>query len=156
MDNQMNNRRTKIWFIVIGLIVIAAVLAGVWAAFSYEPFGFISGGMPVLPFTPRRVQFNPADLQLYYIARTVFSTINIALLALLTETYAIIYYKTRSQFTIGLLIFSVVFLIKEIAASPFVTGVFQFTISGSGPFALIEPLFEMMALSVLLYLSIRY
>jgi hypothetical protein len=156
MDNQMSNRRTRIWFMVIGLVVIAAVLAGVWAAFSYEPFGFISGGNPVLPFTPRRPQFNPADLQLYYIARTVFSTINIALLALLTETYAIIYYKTRSQFTIGLLIFSIVFLIKEIAASPFVTGAFQFSISGLGPFALIEPLFEMVALSVLLYLSIKY
>jgi hypothetical protein len=86
----------------------------------------------------------------------VFSTINIALLAILTETYAALYIKTRSQFTIGLLIFASVFLIKEITSSPFVTGAFRFSISGLGPFALIEPLFELAALSVLLYLSIEY
>lgn len=64
MDNPMSNRRTRSWYIVIGLIVIAAILAGVWAALSYAPFGFISGEAPIFPFNPRPLQFNPADLQL--------------------------------------------------------------------------------------------
>ena len=156
MDNQMNNRKARIWFTLIGLIVIAAILAGVWAALSLEYLGFISGGAPASPFSPRqRPGVNPDDLQFYYIARTVFSTVNLALLVILTGTYAALYIKTRSQFTIGLLIFSLVFLMKEIASSPFVIGAFRFTISGLGPFALLEPLLEMAALSVLLYLSLK-
>lgn len=145
----MSHRKSIIWIAIIALIVIAGILAGLWAALSFENI-FRN------PFAPRPVlQFNPADLEFYYVARTVFSTINIGLLAILTETYAILYIKTRSQFTIGLLIFSIVFLIKEITSSPFVIGAFRFTISGLGPFALIEPMFELAALSVLLYLSIE-
>ena len=152
MDNHMNSRRSILWFTVIGSIVIAGLLAGVWAFYTFETMG-----SSTFPFRPMpRPEYNPEDLEFYYIARTVFSTINLALLAILTETYAAIYIKTRSQFTIGLLIFSLVFLIKEIAASPFVIGAFRFSISGLGPFALIEPLFETVALSVLLYLSIDY
>jgi hypothetical protein len=153
MRNQMNSRRATIWFTLIVLIVIAGILAGVWAAYSYENRNL----SPFSPFDPRsRPEFNPADLQFYYIARTVFSTINIALLIVLTETYAALYYKTRSQFTIGLLIFALVFLMKEITSSPIVLGVFRFSLSGLGPFALIEPLLETAGLSVLLYLSIEY
>jgi hypothetical protein len=152
MDNQMKDRKkSKLWFIVIGLIIIAGILAGVWAFYTFENMGSTN-----FPFRPVRPEFNPADLEFYYVARTIFSTINLALLVILTETYAAIYIKTRSQFTIGLLIFSIVFLLKEITSSPLVIGAFRFSISGLGPFALIEPLFEMAALFVLLYLSIEY
>jgi hypothetical protein len=148
----MNRRRSILWFTVIGLIVIAGIFAGVWAFYTFETLG--SSTFPFRPLPPPA--YNPADLEFYYVVRTVFSTINLILLIILTETYAAIYIKTRYQFTIGLLIFSLVFLIKEIAASPFVIGAFRFSISGLGPFALIEPVFETAALSVLLYLSIEY
>lgn len=149
MNNQMNSRRPVIWFTIIGLIVIAGILAGVWAFYNFERATSI--------FIPRPIQpINPADLEFFYIARTAFSTVNIALLIILTETYAALYYKTRSQFTIGLLLFALVFLMKEVATSPFVLGVFRFYVSGLGPFALLEPLLETAALSVLLYLSIEY
>ena len=142
----MDSRRSVIWFTIIGLIVIAGILAGVWAFYNFHSL-----------FVPRRVQpINPADWEFFYIARTAFSTVNIALLLILTETYAVLYYKTRSQFTIGLLLFALVFLMKEVSSSPFVLGVFQFNPTGLGPFALIEPLLETAALSVLLYLSIEY
>jgi hypothetical protein len=145
----MNSRRPVIWFTIIGLIVIAGILAGVWAFYNFERATSI--------FIPRPIQpINPADLEFFYIARTAFSTVNIALLIILTETYAALYYKTRSQFTIGLLLFALVFLMKEVATSPFVLGVFRFYVSGLGPFALLEPLLETAALSVLLYLSIEY
>jgi len=149
MNNQMNSRRTLIWFTIIGLIVIAGILAGVWAFYNFERATSI--------FIPRPIQpINPGDLEFFYIARTAFSTVNIALLIILTETYAALYYKTRSQFTIGLLLFALVFLMKEVATSPFVLGVFRFYVSGLGPFALLEPMLETAALSVLLYLSIEY
>jgi hypothetical protein len=149
----MKSKRSKIWFVVIGLIILAGILAGIYAYYTFENITLITIGA----FNPRPLPaYNPADLEFYYIARSMFSTINIGLLAILTATYAALYVKTRSQFTIGLLIFAAVFLMKEITSSPFVIGVFRFTISGLGPFALIEPVFETAALSVLLYLSIEY
>ena len=150
MNNQMN-RKLGIWLILVGLIAVA-ILSGVWAILTLNDFG--SSVFPSTP--PQRIYISLADLAFYYIARTVFSTVNIAILSILTATYAVIYSKTRSQFTIGLLIFSVVFLIKDVASSPFVIGAFRYTLSGLGPFALIEPLLELAALSVLLYLSIEY
>ena len=150
MKNQMN-RKLGIWLILIGLIAVA-ILSGVWAILTLNNFG--SAVFPPTP--PQRIYISLADLAFYYIFRTVLSTVNIAILSILTATYAVIYSKTRSQFTIGLLIFSVVFLIKDLTSSPFVIGLFLYNLSGLGPFALIEPLLELTALSVLMYLSIEY
>jgi hypothetical protein len=152
MENQMDKKqRNWLLLIVIGLIVIG-ILAAVWAVLSLN----VIDSSP-FPFRPLpQPEFNPADLEFYYIARTVVSTINIALLVFLIATYATIYSKTRSEFTIGLLIFAIVFLIKDLTASPFVTGAFGFRLYGLGPFALLPDLFELAALSVLLYLSAKY
>ena len=153
MSSNQPRNRSSIWIIVIVLVVIAGILSGLWAYYTLEarvasPFG---------PFVPRRIiPQNPADIEFYYIVGTAFSTVNIALLLILTETYAVIYYRTRSHFTIGLLLFALVFLMKEIASSPFVIGLLGFAAAGLGEFALIEPLLETAALSVLLYLSIKY
>ncbi len=149
MNNQMN-RKIGIWLILAALVAVA-ILSGVWAVLTFSDFGsIVFRSAPGLP--PEII----ANLAFLYIARTVFSTVNIAILSILTIAYAMIYSKTRSQFTIGLLIFSAVFLMKDIASSPYVLGVFNYSLSGSGPFALIEPLLELAALSVLLYLSIEY
>jgi hypothetical protein len=152
MENQMDKKlRNWLLLIVIGLIVIG-ILAAVWAVLSLN----VIGSSP-FPFRPLpQPEFNPADLEFYYIARTVVSTINIALLVFLIATYVTIYSKTKSEFTIGLLIFAIVFLIKDLTASPFVTGAFGFRLYGLGPFALLPDLFELAALSVLLYLSAKY
>jgi hypothetical protein len=152
MENQMDTK-LKIWLvvIVIGLIAIG-ILAALWASLT---FNVLTSSR--FPFRPLPLpEFNPADLEFYYIAGTVVSTINIALLVFLTATYVTIYIKTKSEFTIGLLIFAVIFLIKDLTASPFITGAFGFRPYGLGPFALLPDLFEFAALSVLLYLSVKY
>jgi len=152
MENQMD-KKLRIWLllIIIGLITVG-ILAAVWAVLTFSNIN-----LSPFPFRPLpQPEFNPADLEFYYIARTVVSTINIALLVFLIATYVNIYSKTRSEFTIGLLIFALVFLMKDLASSPFVTGAFGFRPSGLGPFALLPDLFEFVALSVLLYLSVKY
>jgi predicted membrane protein len=101
-------------------------------------------------------EYIPGDIELFYIARTVLSAVNITLLVVLIVTYASIYIKTRSEFTIGLLIFATVFLMKDLASNPFVIGAFGFRLYGLGPFALLPDLFEFVALTVLLYLSVKY
>ena len=150
MKNQMNSRKSRIWFILMGLIVVA-LLSGVWAWLTFNDFG-----IRVFPFSSMHPEFNLTGLLVLYVARTVLSTVNIAILSILTTAYAVIYSKTRSQFTIGLMIFAVVFLMKDVLSSPFVIGAARYTLSSLGPFALIEPSLELMALSVLLYLSIEY
>jgi hypothetical protein len=148
MDKKMRN---WLLLIVIGLIVIS-ILAAVWASLTFNNLT-----SSLFPFRPLpQPEFNPADLEFYYIARTVVSTINIALLVFLIATYVTIYSKTKSEFTIGLLIFASIFLIKDLTASPFITGAFGFRLYGLGPFAMLPDLFELAALSVLLYLSVKY
>jgi hypothetical protein len=111
------------------------------------------------PFLIRRAPppsgFVPGDFEYFYVAFTIISTINIALLVMVLLTYVNIYNKTRSPFTIGLIIFALAFLLKDIASHPFVVGLFSFRAYGLGPFAFLPGLFEFAALSVLLYLSIK-
>jgi hypothetical protein len=161
MENGMNknnvnkshtDKSLKIWIILVILAVTAvAILAAIWAAtviYQYQP---------VFPFRPLQPPgYIPGDIELFYIARTVISSVNITLLVVLIATYASIYIKTRSEFTIGLLIFAIVFLLKDLSSHPFVIGAFGFRLYGLGPFALLPDLFEFMALTVLLYLSVKY
>ena len=110
----------------------------------------------VFPFGTRSSRINPADIELYYVARTVFSSINIVLLIVLIINYLSIYLKTKSEFTIGQMFFSAFLLIKDLTWSPFVIGWFGFGLFGLGPFAFLPDLFELVALSVLLYMSVEY
>jgi hypothetical protein len=142
------------WVILVVVLTVVALLAALWATYNFYPTYI----QPYFPFgrgTPP-VQNISGDWQFFYVAKTVVSTINIALLVFLLVNYAGIYAKTRSQFTIGLIVFSIAFLIKDLTASPLVIWAFHYILVGLGPFALLPDLFEFVALTVLLYLSVRY
>ena len=150
MNNRMS-KNTRIWLVIVILIVVAiaaALLAE--AAFRFRP--------PPPPF--QRVSPPPGgipgDYELFYTAEAVISTVNITLSFILVLIYISIYVKTRSQFTIGLIVFLIAFFLDAIASSPFVTRVFGFRAFGLGPFALLPSLFTLGALAVLLYLSVKY
>jgi len=96
------------------------------------------------------------DIEFFYVANTIISSVNIVLCIFLIVNYTSIYLKTRSPFTIGLLIFAFVFLVRDLTSSPFITAIYGFRAYGLGPFAFLPSLFELVALSVLLYLSVRY
>ncbi len=66
------------------------------------------------------------------------------------------YRKTKSVFSFGLVVFGFAFLLKDIVASPFITGIFSFVASGLGPFIVLPDIFEFAALSVLLYMYLKY
>lgn len=148
MENKMN-KSVWIWSIVLVTLIAVALLAGVWAALTFYNPTFSWRMLP-------RPSAIAGDIEFFYIAKTVVSTLNLALLSFLILTYADIYRKTRSQFTIGLLIFSSVFLIKDLASNPMVIRASGFGLYGLGPFALLPDLLEFVALSVLLYLSVKY
>ena len=142
------NRDVKIW-LMLATLVAMVLLAVFWVttrtprAPSFEP-------RPWPPFRPRW------DIELFYTMKTVVSTINVTLLVFLFITYIDIYRKTQSEFTIGLIIFSMVLLLYALVSNPFVQWAFGFWGFGLGPFAMLPDLFTCAALTVLLYLTFRY
>ncbi len=135
--------------LMAAILVVVAVIA---------TFGALILVQQHLAYLERRVSPNlvAGDIEFFYVTNAIISTINIALLVFLILIYFNIYLKTRSPFTIGLLIFAFVFLVRDLASSPFVTSLYGFRAYGLGPFAFLPSLFELVALSVLLYLSVKY
>lgn len=151
MKPRMNQKpRTWLLLLLIPIVVVVAILAAFWVTSTL--------GFPRFPWEPReRPPYNiPGDIEFFYAAKTVVSTINVAMLIFLLFTYISIYRKTRSEFTIGLIIFSLVFLLNALASNPIVMWTFGFRPFGLGPFALLPDLFTLGALTVLLYLSVKY
>ena len=145
------NKNQKV-LLLLTILIVASVLAVITMNYAINSESPDSS----FPFNRRMQSINPDDIELYYVARTIFSTINIALLIILTINYISIYLKTRSEFTIGITLFAVFFLIKDLIWSPFIIGAFGFGMFGLGPFAFLPDLFELIALSTLMYLSIKY
>ena len=144
------NKNVKIW-LVIATLVAAALLAMLWATIF----------MPIPPFRPREELRHigapiPGDIELYYTVKTVVSTINIALLIILLILYIGIYTRTKSEFTIGLIIFSMVLLLTALTSNPIVDWAFGFRAFGLGPFAMLPDLFTCIALAILLYFTVQY
>jgi len=143
------NKNGRIWLVLVVLVVVA-ILSALWATSTvWFPFSPFERRLP----PPREI---PGDIEFFYTAKTVVSTINVTLLVFLLLSYVDIYRKTRSEFTIGLAIFSGIFLLNALASNPLVIWVFGFRPFGLGPFALLPDLFTFGALAILLYLSVKY
>ena len=149
MEKQMN-KRLKFGLIIVVLVAVA-IFAAFWAVVLRQPHipGFQQTRVP-----PSRLI--PGDLEFFYVAFTIISTINIALLVILTLIYVNIYLKTRSSFTMGLIIFALAFLVENLTSNPLITSLYGFRAYGLGPFEFLPGLFEFIALSILLYLSVKY
>jgi hypothetical protein len=142
------DKGTRTWLLLVVLVVVA-VLAALWATATFWlPFPHWGRQLPQY--------YIPGDLELFYTVKAVVSTVNIAILIFLLASYVNIYRKTRSEFTIGLIIFSLVFLMYVIVSNPFVIRAFGFEPFGLGPFAFLPELFTLGALAVLLYLNLKY
>jgi len=148
----MNNRMNKnmiIW-LLLPILIVVAILTALWATSTF--------GLSRLPWEhhPPPPYEIPGDIEFFYTAKTVVSTINLTILVFLVIIYIDIYRKTRSEFTIGLMIFSTVLLLNALASNPLVIWAFGFRAFGLGPFAMLPDLFTFGALIVLLYLSVKY
>jgi len=147
---QYMNKRVRIWLMLATLVVVA-FLAAFWAT-TYMPLPFPEGFMQKREY---RIP-PPGDIELYYTLNTVISSINVTLLIFLLITYIGMYRKIKSEFTIGLIIFSIVLLFYALASNPLVHWAFGFRAFGLGPFVMLPNLFTCVALSVLLYLTVKY
>jgi len=157
MENSMSNTNSdnrssgssgltfKIGILLLVLIILVSLFAAFWAA-------------SVLYTPPQRppTYFTLYDFEFFYYAHAILSTVNIALLLILSMIFINVYRKTRSEFAFGLIVFGFAFLLKDIVANPFITGIFSFFASGLGPFIVLPDIFELAALSVLLYMHLKY
>ena len=141
MKNEMN-KYAKVGA-MLAIVALMALLS-FWAAASIPP----PPGGP-----PGEV---PGDMQFYYSANTVVSTINATLSVFLLVAYVQLYKKTPSGFTLALIIVSTALLLNALAFNPYILWVFHFRGSGLGPFAILPGLFTSVTLVVLLYLAFRY
>lgn len=143
------NRNARNW-VMLAAVVAVALLATFWATTYWAP---PSRWFPWRMRSPENIL---GDIELYYTIKTVISSINTTLLIFLLITYIDIYRKTQSEFTIGLIIFSMVLLLYALTTNPFVQWMFGFRAFGLGPFAMLPDVFTFTALAVLLYLTLRY
>jgi hypothetical protein len=95
------------------------------------------------------------DLELFYKVKTMLSTINATLLVLLLATYIDIYRKLKSEFTLGLILFSLILLLYAVSSNPLLQQFLGYWGIGLGPFAMLPDLFTTFALVVLLYLTMK-
>ena len=153
MEKQMNKSKSRLLLAILLVVMLAlvAVLAAFWVIVVTQQQFSDFGARRIPP-----AQGIPGDLEYFYGAYTIISTLNIALLVLLISIYTDIYRKTRSQFTVGLLIFGSAFLVKDLTSSPLIISLLGYRAYGLGPFEFLPGLFEFVALTVLLYLSIKY
>ena len=105
----------------------------------------------VLGLPPQRP---PHPLLVYFIlVKTVLSSLNTILLTMLLAIYTGIYRKTASQFSFGLVIFSLALLLYALTSNPLIYRLLGFRLSGLGPFTMLPEIFTFIASIILLYLS---
>jgi hypothetical protein len=153
------NRYVKIW-IIFAILLVVAVLSDFLATQN-------APAPPTSIFEPRQLPFDKfnfefdryysvmGDIELFYKVKTVLSSINATLLVFLLATYIDIYKKIQSEFTIGLIIFSLILLLYALTSNPLLQWLFGFRAFGLGPFAMLPDLFTTLALAVLLYLTMK-
>jgi len=143
--------------IKIGLTVVLITAVGLFAALWAVTVETRTPLMEPRPFPPLPGNFSfRGDLEVFYIAKTVISSVNLTLVIILLGTYVSLYRKTKSEFVVGLIVFALVLLFYTLVSNPIVVYLAGFRAFGLGPFAMLPDLFASLALGVLLYLTLKY
>ena len=145
--NLAMNKYVKIWIIVAIVLVVAALSD--FLAMQNAP------SHPISIFE-RRLPFDiMGDIELFYKIKTILSSINATLLVFLLATYVDMYKKIPSEFTLGLIVFSLILLLYALSSNPLLQWLFGYRAFGLGPFAMLPDMFTTLALAVLLYLTMK-
>ena len=132
--------------LILATLVVAALLVVFWS----------TAQMPPPPMLDRRpVRPIHGDVEMFYTIKIAISTINVALLIFLLASYIDIYRRVKSEFTIGLIIFTMVLLLYALSSNPLVYGIFGFRAFGLGPFAMLPDFFTCIAVTILIYLNFK-
>ncbi|MGD9131643.1 MAG: hypothetical protein PVH73_08755 [Candidatus Bathyarchaeota archaeon] len=156
--NLAMNKYVKIWIIVVIVLVVAAISD--FLAIQNAPSHPTSVFDPRLPFGSFNFEVDSYysytwDIEVFYKIKTILSSINATLLVLLLATYVDMYRKIQSEFTFGLIVFSMILLFYALSSNPLLQWLFGYRAFGLGPFAMLPDMFTTFALAVLLYLTMK-
>ena len=159
-EEEMKLKMNK--YIKIGIILTIVVVIALFA--DYLATQTSPSPLPSI-FEPRPVPFDRiingryysfiGDIELFYRVKTILSTVNATFLIFLLATYFDMYRKIRSEFTVGLILFSLILLLYALTSDPLVQWLFGFRAFGLGPFAMLPDMFTTFALVMLTYLTMR-
>ena len=153
------NKYVKIW-LIFAILLVVAVFADYLATQSFP-------APQTSVFEPRQLPFDRfhydvdtyysymGDIELFYKIKTILSAINATLLVFMLATYVDMYKKLQSEFTFGLIIFSLTLLLYALSSNPLLQWLFGYRAFGLGPFAMLPDMFTTLALAVLLYLTMK-
>ena len=153
------NRYLKI-LIIIG-VLLGVAIATEFLTTLYSPFPSAPiWGTRWIPSDKFKFDFTgywsfAGDWELFYKGRSILSTINATLLVLLLATYIDMYKKVHSEFTLGLIGFSLILLLYALSSNPLLQWLFGYRAYGLGPFAMLPDLFATLALALMLYLTMK-
>jgi hypothetical protein len=136
---------SKALALVIILVVVGAVVA----------ISFVPQVAEITKGRWGRGAGGQGDLGVYYDVRAVVSTVNIILASALLLIYMDTYRRLKSQFTLALILFSLVLLSYSITSHPALQSVFGYGGAGLGPFAMLPDMFACAAMAILIYLSLK-
>lgn len=94
-------------------------------------------------------------LDVFSTLKMILSFINIALLIILLVLYGGIYKKTKSRYTLSLILFALAMLMYAVTSNPLMHEMQGLHISGLGPFTFIPDLFVTIAIIILIHLTLR-
>ena len=151
------NLKLTLMLTVLSIVVLLVIFWSTeYQIIPPKPLSPIEKRLPTEFMGQRPSHPTPGDIELFYTVKTVISSINVMLLIFLLIGYVGIYRKTKSEFTIGLLIFSITLLMYALSSNPLIHWIFGFRAFGLGPFAMLPDLFACVALFILLYFTIKY
>jgi hypothetical protein len=139
------NRNTTIGLLV-GCSVLAVALVALFLTLWLPP-ALVEHRQPPTP--------PPWDFELYYAAQSIISIVSIALSVFLLVMYADSYRKTRSDFSVALMIFAIVLFFSSLTSNPALQSAFGFKAFGLGPFAMLPLLFQCVGLAILSFIALR-
>jgi hypothetical protein len=151
------NKYVKIW-IIFAIVLVVTIFAD-YLATQNTPFSgtsiFEPRPVPLDRVNVDRYYLYIGDIELFYKIKTILSTINATLLVFLLATYVDMYTNLKSEFTFGLILFSLILLLYALSSNPLLQWLFGYRAFGLGPFAMLPDMFTTLALALLLYLTMK-
>lgn len=149
-------KRTTLIGLIVAIIlstgIVGVLLGTAYTESMAHPFMRPPGPNMTVDHEFERAQ---QGFDLYIIAKTTVTVINIAIAIMLLAIYIGLYRQIKTEFTIGLFIVTFSLLVYALTSNPLIHLLFGFRWTGLGPFILISDLFATLALSVLLYISLK-
>ena len=134
--------------VIIVLMIVVAAIAG-------AVFGNMMESQADRDDIPDKEEIERKDISIYRTLAAVVATVNLVIAAVLILLYMEVYKDIRSDFTVGLIMVTISFMLYALFSNPLIHSIFGFRAFGLGPFAIIPNFFAMIAMSTLLYLSLK-